>query len=174
MALRTQQIIGFESGAAQTDDPLGGSYYVEALTNQIEEDAYKLMLHIQNLGGAVSAIEQGFMQQEIADSAYQYQKDIDNQSKVIVGVNKFQETQNQASPPVFKIDESIRTSQIEKLQALKSERNSDNVSTCLANLSEAAKENRNVMPVILDAVENWCTLGEIADTFRNIYGEYKG
>jgi methylmalonyl-CoA mutase N-terminal domain/subunit len=174
LALRTQQIIGFESGAAQTDDPLGGSYYVEALTNQIEEDAYKLMLHIQNLGGAVSAIEQGFMQQEIADSAYQYQKDIDNQSKVIVGVNKFQETQNQASPPVFKIDESIRTSQIEKLQALKSERNSDNVSTCLANLSEAAKENRNVMPVILDAVENWCTLGEIADTFRNIYGEYKG
>lgn len=174
LALRTQQIIGFESGAAQTDDPLGGSYYVEALTKQIEEDAYKLMLHIQNLGGAVSAIEQGFMQQEIADSAYQYQKDIDNQSKVIVGVNKFQETQNQASPPVFKIDESIRTSQMEKLQALKSERNNDNVSACLANLSETAKENRNVMPVILDAVENWCTLGEIADTFRNIYGEYKG
>ena len=173
LALRTQQIIAHESGAPLTDDPMGGSYYVEELTNQVEEEANKLIDTIESMGGSVSAIEEGFIQQEIANSAYKYQKDIENEDKIIVGVNRFTQAES-ANEPVFKIDDSIRLDQIAKINYLKNNRNNDVTSKSLAEVELAAKENRNLMPYILESVENHATLGEISDCMRRVFGEYKG
>lgn len=173
IALRTQQIIGYESGATHTVDPLGGSYYVEALTDEMEKLALQYMATIDAMGGSVEAIEQGYMQNEIAKSAYIYQKAIESNEKIIVGVNKFIQKEADAQP-VFKIDDSIRKIQINKLDQLKSERNSQLVEQHLLELSEAAKGNDNLMPHIIACVEAYATLGEIADVLRKVFGEYKG
>ncbi|MCO6495375.1 MAG: methylmalonyl-CoA mutase [Bacteroidetes bacterium] len=173
IALRTQQIIAYESGATLTDDPLGGSYYIEELTNRTEEEANKLISAIDNIGGAVAAIEQGFMQQEIANSSYQYQKSIESNEKVIVGINKFSEEEHQNNS-ILKIDDSIRQNQIKKLTQLRNSRNNSEVEILLNKVETAAKENINLMPHILDAVEGFATLGEISDRLRKIFGEYKG
>lgn len=172
-ALRTQQIIGYESGIGQTVDPLGGSYFIESLTDQMEAAAGTYMSAIDAMGGSVSAIEQGFMQNEIAKSAYRYQKDIESGDKIIVGVNKFL-AEDLNITPVFKIDDSIRKVQMDKLEALKNERNTTLVETNLSELQQAAIDGRNVMPFIIQSVESYATLGEIADTFRKVFGEYKG
>ncbi|MGE7777291.1 acyl-CoA mutase large subunit family protein [Chitinophaga sp. NPDC101104] len=173
IALRTQQIIGYESGIADTVDPLAGSYYVEALTKEVEERAWELVHKIDAMGGSVSAIEQGFIQDEIARSAYQYQQEIENNEKIIVGVNKF--TVEEASDTeVFRIDDSIRKLQSEKLASLRARRNNEKVKSLLAAISERAKTTENLMPLVVEAVEHYCTLGEIADTLRNVWGEYKG
>ena len=172
IALRTQQIVAFESGVADTADPLAGSYFIESLTASVEKEAWQLIETIDTMGGSVSAIEAGFMQEEIARSAYQYQKNIEDQSKIIVGVNKFETTEINDTP-VFKIDESIQKMQTEKLNILKLKRNNTAVDTCLKNLFRAASGTENIMPHVLNAVENYCTLGEIADTLRKVYGEYK-
>jgi methylmalonyl-CoA mutase N-terminal domain/subunit len=124
------------------------------------------------MGGSVDAIEEGFIQDEIARSAYQYQQQIESNSKIIVGLNKFTSNQEEKIPG-FKIDESIQKMQVDKLKALKAKRNNEQASICLDALSKAAKENQNIMPFVIDAVESYCTLGEIADTLRKIYGEYK-
>jgi methylmalonyl-CoA mutase N-terminal domain/subunit len=172
IALRTQQIVAFESGVTDTVDPLAGSYFVENLTNQIETEANKLIQQIDQMGGSVMAIENGFMQNKIADSAYAYQKNIESGEKIIVGVNKFiSEIKNPI--PLLKIDESIRQDQINKLNKIKETRNQDNVNNCLMAIKQAAKGTDNLMPVVIDAVENYCTLGEIADTLRSVYGEYQ-
>lgn len=171
-ALRTQQIIAHESGVIDTVDPMGGSYFVEELTNQIEALAWDYIKKIDAMGGAVSAIEQGYMQNEIADAAYKYQLDIENGDKIIVGVNKYA-LSSETMPPLFKVDDSIRTAQIEKLKQLRSERNAEAVKQNLAALDEAAKNNTNLMPHIINAVESYVTLGEIADTFRNVFGEHR-
>lgn len=173
IALRTQQIIGYESGVCQTVDPLGGSYYVEALTDKIEQEAARYLSVIDAMGGSVSAIEQGYIQNEIARSAYDYQKQIENGSRIIVGVNKYQESET-SSTPLMKIDDSIRRIQTEKLNALKNERDGVQVSTLLSRLSEAARGEENLMPHILNCVEAYSTLGEIADVLRGVYGEFKG
>ena len=173
IALRTQQIIGFESGVTQTVDPLGGSYYVEALTDEIEKLASDYMATIDAMGGSVSAIEQGYMQNEIAKSAYEYQKQIEQNEKIIVGVNKFTQKEGE-SQPVFKIDDSIRKIQMQKLDQLKAERNNELVNENLRLLSEAAAGTDNLMPYIIACVESYATLGEIADVLRNVFGEYKG
>lgn len=173
LALRTQQIIAHESGAALTDDPLGGSYYIEYLTDKMEAEVSKLLRTIDSMGGAVSAIEQGFMQQEIANSAYKYQKSIESGERIIVGVNSFIEEEAQ-SESILKIDDSIRQSQIEKLISLKNNRDNKQVEMLLTDIENAAKENRNLMPYILNAVEGLATLGEISDSLRKIFGEYKG
>ncbi|MBX2902803.1 MAG: methylmalonyl-CoA mutase [Chitinophagales bacterium] len=173
LALRTQQIIGYESGVTHTVDPLAGSHFVEALTNEIEAEAWKYIAHIDKMGGAVSAIEQGFMQQEIARASYEYQKGIENGSKIIVGVNKFQEAE-QAHENVFKIDDSIRIKQSEKLAALRANRQPELFKQSIEAIAQAAKDGSNLMPHVVQAVENNCTLGEIADTLRNIFGEHKG
>ena len=171
IALRTQQIIAHESGVIDTVDPLGGSYFIEELTQKVEDEAWKYIQKIDAMGGSVNAIEQGYMQKEIADASFRYQKEIERNEKIIVGVNKYQ---NEGStPPVFKIDDNIRTQQIEKLNALKAERDSEKINQCLQQLDQTAKEGNNLMPHIIDAVENYATLGEIADTFRNVFGEYK-
>ncbi len=171
IALRTQQIAAFESGVADTVDPLGGSYFIESLTNEIEEAAWKLIDQVDALGGSVAAIEQGFMQNEIARSAYAYQKKIETNEKIIVGVNKFKTDEEKI--PLFKIDDSIRKLQVEKLKQLKSARNNTAVQQCLQTLHNKAVSNENIMPAVIDAVENYCTLGEIADELRKVFGEYK-
>ncbi|HVK47267.1 MAG TPA: methylmalonyl-CoA mutase family protein [Pseudobacter sp.] len=173
IALRTQQVVAFESGLADTVDPLAGSYFVEALTNEVEEQAWKLIQSIDAMGGSVSAIEQGFIQDEIARSAYSYQRDIEKGDKIIVGVNKFQVKETD-SIPVFKIDDSIRHLQSEKLVSLRKRRDNAQVDQKLQLLSDAASSGENIMPAVLEAVENLCTLGEIADTLREVFGEYKG
>jgi methylmalonyl-CoA mutase N-terminal domain/subunit len=172
IALRTQQIVAFESGAADTVDPLAGSYYVEALTAEVEAKAWELINKMDAMGGSVTAIEEGFMQEEIARSAYAYQRQIEDGSKIIVGVNKFQVAEEN-HPPLLKIDDSIRRIQSEKLAAWRANRDSALAQQCLATIETAAKEGTNLMPLVIEAVENKCTLGEISDALRKVYGEYK-
>ena len=172
IALRTQQLVAFESGVADTVDPLAGSYYVEALTAEVEAKAIALMEKIDAMGGAVTAIEQGFIQDEIARSAYQYQRQIENGEKIIVGVNKF-ENEAGASIPLLKVDDSIRDQQVQRLQALKGKRDVAAVQNCLETIRQHAVNGQNLMPPVIDAVEHYCTLGEIADVLRNVFGEFK-
>jgi methylmalonyl-CoA mutase N-terminal domain/subunit len=173
IALRTQQIIGFESGIPQSVDPLGGSYYIEALTDEIEKMAYAYINTIDVMGGSVAAIEQGYMQNEIAKSAYIYHKQIESNEKIIVGVNKFTDREENVKP-VFKIDDSIRKIQMQKLEQLKNERDNGAVNAHLQRLSEASLSDANLMPYIIECVESYATLGEIADVLRRNFGEYKG
>jgi methylmalonyl-CoA mutase N-terminal domain/subunit len=172
IALRTQQIVANESGISDTADPLAGSYFVESLTNELEQKALALINQIDEMGGAVSSIENGFMQNKIAESAYAYQKAIESKEKIIVGVNQFESTST-TNIPVFQIDESIRIQQVEKLKALKTNRDNIKVVACLAAVKNAAAGTDNLMPSVIDAIENYCTLGEIADVLRGIYGEYQ-
>ena len=172
IALRTQQIVGFESGITETADPLAGSYFVEKLTAEVEENAWKLIEKIDAMGGGVSAIESGFIQNEIARSAYEYQKNIESGEKIIVGVNKFKiDDVNHIGG--LKIDDSIRLEQTKKLQALKSKRSPESVQKSLNDIMNAASDGRNLMPLTINAVENYCTLGEIADVLRKVFGEFK-
>ena len=171
IALRTQQIVAYESGVADTVDPLAGSYFVETLTNEVEEAAWQLIAQIDAMGGSVAAIEQGFMQNEIAKSAYEYQKNIDNKSKIIVGVNQYTSTET-TKIPGFKIEDSIRQMQSEKLQALYNSRDTVTVNALLQQLSQKALDNENIMPSVLASVEAYATLGEIADVLRKVYGEH--
>jgi methylmalonyl-CoA mutase, N-terminal domain len=172
VALRTQQIIAFESGAPDTADPLAGSYFVEALTREVEDAAWRLIRQIDEMGGSVSAIEQGFIQEEIARSAYRYQRQVETGEKIIVGVNKFQDA-GTGSIPGFKIDDSIRQIQIERLNSLRRGRDPAKCDSILQDLNDKGSSGENIMPVVVEAVEHFCTLGEIADTLREIFGEYK-
>jgi methylmalonyl-CoA mutase, N-terminal domain len=172
IALRTQQIVAFESGAPDTVDPLAGSYFIESLTDEVETAAWKLIEKIDAMGGSVAAIEQGFIQNEIAKSAYEYQRRIENGEKIIVGVNKFH-TEEKNTIPVFKVDEQVQTLQVEKLKALKLKRDNNKVSASLSTINNNAKSGKNLMPAVLEAVENYCTLGEISDELRKVFGEYK-
>ncbi|KAA2239703.1 methylmalonyl-CoA mutase [Chitinophaga agrisoli] len=172
IALRTQQIIGYESGVADTVDPLAGSYYVEALTNEMETRAWELIGKIDAMGGAVSAIEQGFVQEEIARSAYRYQQQVENGEKIIVGVNKFA-MEEQGGTEIFRIDDSIRKVQTERLQALRAKRDNQQVQALLQQLEAQARTTENLMPLVVTAVENYCTLGEIADALRKVWGEHR-
>ncbi|TMI84024.1 MAG: methylmalonyl-CoA mutase [Bacteroidetes bacterium] len=172
IALRTQQIAAYESGVADTADPLGGSYFVEALTNELEEKAQQLIEKIDVMGGSVSAIEQGFIQNEIARSAYEYQRQIETGEKIIVGVNKFQVAEEKQTP-IFKVDDSIRNLQIEKLKNLKANRDIAMVDQCLQDLNDKASNGGNLIPSVIGAVEHKCTLGEISDELRGVFGEHR-
>ncbi len=172
IALRTQQIIAFESGAPDTVDPLAGSYFIESLTDEVEAAAWQLIEKIDAMGGSVEAIEQGFIQDEIAKSAYEYQRQIENGEKIIVGVNKFQ-AEETTSIPVFKVDEQVQTVQVAKLKTLKARRDNDKVVAALQAVHQKAVSGENLMPAVLEAVENYCTLGEISDELRKLFGEYK-
>jgi len=172
IALRTQQIVAFESGAPDTVDPLAGSFFVETLTNEVEAAAWQLMEKIDAMGGSVSAIEQGFIQDEIARSAYEYQRQIESGEKIIVGVNRFQNEEN-TSIPLLKIDDSVQQVQVAKLKAFKQRRDTQQVSAALAKLRDHAVSGQNLMPAVLEAVELHCSLGEIADELRAVFGEYK-
>ena len=172
IALRSQQILAFESGIADTADPLGGSFFVESLTDSIEEKVLELIEQIDNMGGSVRAIEEGFMQQQIAESAYAYQQAIESNEKVIVGVNSFVTT-NEKEPSSIQINESIRALQTEKLTDLKNTRDKHEAARCLRQLKDAASGEANLMPFIIEAVECHCTLGEISDTLRSVFGEHQ-
>src|SRR6187401_1521689 len=172
IALRTQQIVAFESGATETVDPLAGSYFVESLTNEIEEAAWKLIHKIDAMGGSVNAIEEGFIQNEIARSAYEHQRKVETHEKIIVGVNKFQAEQ-EVPISTLKIDDSIRELQSKRLLELKDNRDRAKVDQLLQQLNDKAISGENLMPVVIEAVENKITLGEIADELRSVFGEYK-
>jgi len=173
VALRTQQIIAYESGVADTIDPLAGSYYVEYLTKQIEEKAEKYIEQIDAMGGAVNSIENGFMQREIVESAYRFQKEVEAKKRIIVGVNDFL-TEEKVPIKILRIDPEIEKKLVERLKRIKQQRNQAKVKDALSKLHKAAEhEDINLMPFILEAVKNYATLGEICDTLREVFGEYK-
>ncbi len=172
IALRTQQIIAFESGAPQTIDPLAGSYYVESLTNEIEKQAQAYLEKIEALGGMLKAIERGFVQQEIQNAAYEYQQQVDRLEAVVVGVNRFTVDQEHAVP-IQRIDENLERKQVERLRALRPRRDPGPWKDALKQVEEAARQGSNVMPHIVGAVDAYATVGEISDTMRKVFGEYK-
>lgn len=171
LALRTQQLIAYETGVTETVDPLGGSYYVESLTTRLEEESEKLIERIDDLGGAVSAIENGFIQNEIGHSAYEYQKRIDGGRRSVVGVNRFT-AQDSEIPATLSIDAEAVASQVNRTEAFKSGREADDVRAARKSLKEAATGDDNLMPYIIDAAKSGATLGEISDTLRQVFGEY--
>jgi len=171
IALRTQQIIAFESGVTDTVDPLAGSFFIESLTDEVETTALAYMDKIDAMGGAVNAIENNYMQNEIANSAYQYQKEIESGERISVGVNKFTQQEENVTE-VLNVDDAIRKLQSEKLMQLREARNNTEVTMALNALEAAAKGSDNVMPFIIDAVEKYATLGEVANVFRKVFGEY--
>ena len=172
IALRTQQIIAFESGAPQTVDPLAGSYYIEALTNEIEKRANAYLEKIEVLGGMLKAIERGYVQQEIQNAAYEYQKKVDHLEAVVVGVNRFS-IDEEKPIPIQKIDPSLEPKQVERLHALRAKRDAVRWKESLSKVEEAARNGSNLMPCILNAVEANATVGEVSDTLRKVFGEYK-
>jgi methylmalonyl-CoA mutase N-terminal domain/subunit len=173
VALRTQQIIAYESGVTNTVDPLGGSYYVEALTNEMEEKAMEYIQKIDDMGGAIAAIEKGFFQREIAESAYRYQREIENKERIIVGVNEYTIEGEECPIELLKIDPKVESEQIARLQKLRRERDNRKVNEVLEKLHYAAEKNENLMPIIIEAIKAYATLGEITDVLRKVYGEYK-
>lgn len=172
IALRTQQIVGYESGVTETVDPLAGSYYIESLTDKIEEEALNYINRIDDLGGAPKAIEKGYIQKEIQNSAYKYQMEVESLDRIVVGVNKFQ-INEEAKKDILRVDTSVEKLQREKLEALKNQRNNDEVLKALNILEEKAQTDENLMPYILDAVKKYATLGEICNILRKVFGEYE-
>lgn len=172
IALRTQQVVAHESGVINTIDPLAGSYYVETLTDQIEKEALEYISKIDAMGGAPNAIEEGYMQTEIQKSAYRFQQEVERNERIVVGVNKFQVKESEPTG-LLKIDETIQRDQIKFLNEIRSQRNNDLVKEKLAALKSAAQSDNNLMPFILDAVKNYASIGEICNTMRGVFGEYK-
>jgi methylmalonyl-CoA mutase N-terminal domain/subunit len=172
VALRTQQILAHESGAVNTIDPLAGSYYVEALTNEMEEEAYKYFDKVEALGGVVDAIEKGFFQREIAEASYRYQREIESNERTIVGVNDFVLEGEEITIPVLKIDAEVERRQIERTQKLRKTRDNKKVETALDGLRKASEGEENVMPYIVDAVREYTTVGEIFEVWRELWGEW--
>jgi methylmalonyl-CoA mutase N-terminal domain/subunit len=172
IALRSQQIIAHETGVSDTVDPLGGSYYVEELTREIFSRAEAYITKIDEMGGAAAAIEKGFIQREIQDSAYQYQREIERGERVVVGLNRFQ-VQEEKPKNLLRVDPALRLSQIEKLQRLRSRRDQGLVTDALSALKKTAEGKDNLMEPILRAVKAYATLGEICDALRQVFGEYR-
>jgi methylmalonyl-CoA mutase N-terminal domain/subunit len=172
VALRTQQIIAHESGVTNTVDPLAGSYYVEALTNEMEEKAMEYIQKIDDMGGVIAAIEKGFFQREIADSAYRYQREIEEKKRIIVGLNEYT-IEEECPIELLRIDPKVEEEQVARLQKLKRERDDRKVKEVLEKLHYAAQKDENLMPTIIEAVKAYATLGEITDVLRKVYGEYK-
>jgi methylmalonyl-CoA mutase N-terminal domain/subunit len=173
IALRTQQIIAEETGVVNTVDPLGGSYYLEALTEKMEQEALEYFRKIDAMGGMVAAIEKGFPQREIQDSAYHYQKAVERGEQVIVGVNKYAMTDQPSEVPILVIDETVRAHQVERLEQTRAKRDASAVANALERLKLAARKNENTMPATIEAVRVYATLGEICAALRDVYGIYE-
>ncbi|MFN8523024.1 MAG: methylmalonyl-CoA mutase family protein [Chloroflexota bacterium] len=171
LALRTQQVLAHECGVADVVDPLAGSYFVETLTDRVEAAAWEYIERIDELGGAVRAIERGFLQAEIQESAYRFQREVESRDRVIVGVNEFVEDETGVAPPLLRVDPSVRERQTRRIRELKSRRDGPAAAAALAALREAAVGTENTMPRIVSCVEALCTLGEIADALRGVFGE---
>ena len=172
IALRTQQLIAYETGVCDTVDPLAGSYFIETMTKEIYERALEYINEIDAMGGAVIAIEKGYIQREILDSAYKYQRNIEKGERVVVGVNRFQ-VEEEKPTGLLRVDPSVRTDQIKSLKKLKSERDEARITKTLNDLKQQAERNANLMPCIVEAVKVYATLGEICDVLRGIFGEYQ-
>ena len=172
IALRTQQIVAEESGVTNTVDPLAGSYFVENLTDKIEKEVFAYLDKIEDLGGMGKAIEKGYIQKQIQDSAYKYQREIEEQERIVVGVNKYQ-TEEEPPEDLLEVDPRLREQQIQKLDELKNERDNQKVESSLQELEKAAASDKNLMPYILEAARNYATLGEICDVMRDEFGEYQ-
>lgn len=173
LALRTQQLLAYESGVTDTIDPLAGSYYIETLTDKIEKEAYDYIDKIDRMGGAVAAIEQGYMQQEMAAHAYEYQHEVELGKRTVIGVNKFNDSKKLAEQDVLTADLSVGERQIARLEKMKAARDNEAVKAALERLREAAKGTENLMPYLIDAVKTYATLGEICGVLREEFGEYK-
>ncbi len=173
VALRTQQIIARESGATDTIDPLAGSYYLEALTNEMENRTFEYIRKVDDMGGAIVAIEKGFFQKEIADSAYKYQKEVDEMKRTIVGVNDYKIDKEEIPIELLRVDPKVEKEQIASLHKMMRERNKKKSEDTLDKLRHAAEKDENLMPTMIDAVKAYATIGEINDVLRQVYGEYK-
>jgi methylmalonyl-CoA mutase N-terminal domain/subunit len=172
LALRTQQVLAYESGVADVVDPLAGSYYVETLTDEIERRAWEYIQRIDERGGALQAVESGYIQAEITEAAYEYQRQVERGERIIVGTNRFQSTEAEPTADILTVDPSVRERQCERLRALRARRDNARCQDVLEHLqAAAANERENLLPLILDAVEAYCTLGEISDAFRAVWGE---
>jgi len=172
--VRTQQILAEETGVAETIDPLAGSYYIEAMTNWLEEECEKIFARIDEMGGVLAAIEKNYFQREIAKSAYQYQLEIERKERIIVGVNEYVDPDEELEIPILKIDPEVDRRKREQLRQLKAERdNSEVVKRRLAAVTEAARSGSNIMPPILDAVRVYASEGEIIDAMKEVFGEYR-
>ncbi len=172
IALRTQQIVAHESGVTNTIDPLAGSYFVEEITDEIEKQAQEYIDKIDSLGGMIGAIEKGYPQSEIQNSAYKFEKEFENNERIVVGVNKYK-IENEDKPKLLKIDMKIQDEQVKFLNKIKSERNNEAVNNALKELENAAKDSANLMPYIISAVKTYASIGEISNTLRGVFGEYK-
>ena len=172
IALRTQQIVAFESGVPNTIDPLAGSYFIESLTDEIEKRAWEYLDKIDALGGMLKAIERGYVQQEIQNAAYEYQQQVDNQGAIVVGVNRF-EIEEEKPIPIQHIDPALEPKQIERVRSLRKKRAPGPCKSALQQVEEAARNGANLMPSIVSAVEASATVGEISDAMRRVFGEYK-
>ncbi len=173
IALRTQQLIAYETGVINTVDPLGGSYFVEALTDKMEKEANEIFEQIDSLGGVIAAIETGYFQKEIADAAYRYQKEIERKEKFIVGVNEFVEENEKIEIPILTVSPEVQIQQIKRLNELKQSRNQDNVKKSLENIRQAAVDGKNLMPVLLEAAKDYVTLGEMVGELKEVFGTYE-
>tara|TARA_Y100001936_G_scaffold54464_1_gene53120 strand:- start:8044 stop:9675 length:1632 start_codon:yes stop_codon:yes gene_type:complete len=173
IALRTQQIIGYESEVADSIDPLAGSFFIENLTDEIEEKVYEYLEIIKDKGGMIKCIEENYIQSEIENSAYNFQIELEKKDRVVVGVNDFADVEEKL-PPIQEIDPNLELNQIEKLKSLRKKRDSNKVKICLDNLEDAAKKGKNLMPFILEAVKEYCTIGEMTSALETVYGRFKG
>ena len=173
IALRTQQVLAYETGVINTVDPLGGSYYVESLTDQMEEEANKIFDEIDALGGVIPAIETGYFQKEIADAAYRYQKELERKEKFMVGVNEFVEDESDIEIPILTVSPEVEKKQIKRLRELKQSRDQERVDRSIKNILQAATDGNNLMPVFIEAAENYVTLGEMINVLKEPFGVYE-
>jgi methylmalonyl-CoA mutase N-terminal domain/subunit len=170
LSLRTQQVLAFESGTADVVDPLGGSWYVESLTDELESQALEYIRRIDDMGGAVAAIEDGFQMREIGDASYRHRQEVESGDRAIIGVNRFVTD----TPPIeglLRVDEEAARSQIKRLERVRKERDGNQVTAALSRLENVARSADNTVPAILECVESYCTLGEICQVFRNVFGQ---
>jgi methylmalonyl-CoA mutase N-terminal domain/subunit len=172
LALRTQQVIAYESGVADTIDPMAGSYYLETLTRELESRAREYLAKIDDMGGAVAAIERGYMQREIQNAAYLYQREIETKERIIVGVNEFT-SGGEMPTDILRVNPALEEKAKERLQKIRAERNAEVARAALERVEAAARDGSNLMPPIIEAVRSWCTLGEISDAMRRVFGDYK-
>ena len=172
IALRTQQITAYESGITNTVDPIGGSHYLEYLCDEIEEQTWKYLKKIEKMGGSLKGIEKGFFQSEIRQNAYRLKKEVDSNERILVGVNKFAD-QVEAKQSLLRVDDSIGITQAKSIKKLRSKRDNKKVELNLSKMQSAAESDKNLMPFILDAVKSYATTGEISNTFRKVFGEYR-
>ena len=169
--MRTQQVLAYETGVVSTVDPLGGSYYVESLTNQLEQEAEEYFQKIEELGGVIPAIETGFFRREIADAAFGYQREVDAKERIIVGVNKFVEP-DERPIETLKIDPEIERLQVERLKKLKASRDPAKTKACLDGIRDAARSDENLLPALLEATRNRVSVGEMMDAMAEVFGRF--